>query len=111
MDFNSTSSIDSSTTVTLTFTNFRNPISSSGVSGFYLKTLDDEGNIIDVTNDQTFSGASTPASISSTDMQFQIDGSYSEDTTVATSSRLVYLSFTVDVPLEQDCYVKVEFPD
>lgn len=46
-----------STPVSFKFTNFRNPISSSPVSGFYLYTEDSEGNIIDLTTTaQSFPG-------------------------------------------------------
>ena len=39
--------INSGRVITFKFTNFRNPISSSDVSGFSLYTLDDDGNIAD----------------------------------------------------------------
>lgn len=41
--------ITSGTTVTFKFTNFRNPISTSSVSGFSLFTLDADGNVVDLT--------------------------------------------------------------
>lgn len=44
-------------------------------------------------------------------MRFMIDGTTTSSTQVASLNRVVYLSFTVNVPLESNCYVRVTFPE
>lgn len=81
--FSYTATSELTTAVTFQFTQFRNPISGSAKSGFFLFSLDNEGNVIDSTTaSQSFPGPTSPATLTTTtdSMEFREDGTTTDDT-------------------------------
>ena len=98
-----------STTITLKFSNFKNPVNTSPLSGFYLYTEDYNGLFVDESASQTLTGVTSPATITSTSAVF-LQSSVTI-TSVGQTGTDVKVAFVVNVPLQSGCYLKITFPE
>lgn len=98
-----------STTITLKFSNFKNPVNTSPLSGFYLYTEDYNGLFVDESASKTLTGVTSPATITSTSAVFL--QSSATITSVGQTGTDVKVTFVVNVPLQSGCYLKITFPE